>query len=270
MIFTQKEDTMDLFDPALAFAADVLDDLERVRIANENRLRQLTRSVEDSDGELRGFGLDEDHPDVARLAAMVDTLLDLEKDATLNLQRHMRRHLLGSWVKTQKGIGDKQAARLLAAIGDPYIRPEVIREDGTVLPRGPRTVSALWAYCGLHVVPGQPCSEDQSMHAGERGDSGHDRHDTQCSHVGVAPRRRKGQVANWSGNAKMRVHLIAVSCMKVRDSPFRAVYDTRRKHTAVTHPDWSDGHSHNDALRVTSKEILKHLWRAARDLHLAP
>ena len=51
-------------------------------------------------------------------------------------------------------------------------------------------------------------------------------------------------------------------------SPFRVKYDARRAHTAVTHPDWPDGHSHTDALRITAKEILKHLWRAARAYHL--
>ena len=54
-----------LADPSLMLAADVVDDLERVRIANENRLRQLTRAEVDSDGEERGFGLSADHPDVA-------------------------------------------------------------------------------------------------------------------------------------------------------------------------------------------------------------
>jgi hypothetical protein len=38
-------------------------------------------------------------------------------------------------------------------------------------------------------------------------------------------------------------------------------------HTATSHPDWTDGHSHQDALRVASKEVLKDLWRAARDVH---
>lgn len=55
----------DLVDPILVLLADVLDDAERTRIANENRLRQLTRDVEDSDGEMRGFGLPLTEPSVA-------------------------------------------------------------------------------------------------------------------------------------------------------------------------------------------------------------
>lgn len=276
-----------LLDPALALAADVLDDIERVRTANENRLRQMTRSVEDSDGELRGFGYDESHPDVARLAAIVEMLKKVEHDATLQLQRQLRRHPLGVWVKSTKGVGEKQGARLLAAIGDPYINSAK---------NAPRTVSALWAYCGLHVVPGQTATAAHSMNAGDGGDSGQGESANHLGSAGVAPKRRRGERANWSTKAKTKAYLIAESCLKqlsphcrtshegdgdqtlnagpaVRHlhgcncSPYRVTYDERRAHTAVSRPDWTHGHSHNDALRVVSKEILKDLWRAARDWH---
>jgi hypothetical protein len=278
-----------LLDPALSLAADVLDDIERVRIANDNRLRQLVRSTEDSDGEVRGFGLDPDHPDVMRLGIMIETLKKVEHEATLELQRKMRKHPLGAWVKAQRGVGEKQGARLLAAIGDPYWRPELLNEDGSVRSKaGPRTVSALWAYCGLHVLPGgQGPFDDQDDDA-----AGDQPRDTDQTHdeahrisVGVAAKRRRGERANWSTKAKMRAHLVAKSCLVRCDqcralseergihtpacscSPYRVKYDERRAHTAITHPEWTDGHSHNDALRVASKEILKDLWRAARDWH---
>jgi hypothetical protein len=282
-----------LLDPALCLAADILDDLEQVRIANENRIRQLTRDEEDKDGLERGFGLDPDHPDVIGLYLIVHAIQKLENDATKNLQKKMRSHPLGRWVKARKGVGEKQAARLISAIGDPYWRPERILtdEDGNVLkviPEGPRTVSQLWAYAGLHTI--------------EHGDG-----------TRSAARRQKGVKANWSGKIKMRAYLIAESCVKqlssdCRDghstsapqvattataqetghgqghsepedhgatalpvpcscSPYRVAYDRRRAHTAVTQPDWTDGHRHNDALRIASKAILKDLWRAARDWH---
>jgi hypothetical protein len=292
-----------LLDPALCLAADILDDIERVRIANENRLRQLTRTETDADGEERGFGLDENHPDVARLAAMVDTLKKVEHDATLNLQRKVRKHPLGAWAKGQRGVGEKQIARLLAAIGDPYINSA----------KGePRTVSALWAYSGLHVLPADRTelgAQSGNVGGEQHGDPGPDWTDAHSHSAGVAAKRKKGQRANWSSKAKMRSYLIAESCVKqlspdCRDghfgcdtqtaiavaattgeqdagqtrpdthgsaacacSPYRVKYDQRRAHTAITHPEWTDGHSHNDALRVASKEILKHLWRAAREWH---
>lgn len=279
-----------LADPLLALAADVLSDLETVRIANENRLRQLTRSAADSDGETRGFGLDEAHPDVARLAALVAMLAQAEHQATLNLQRLMRGHPLGPWLKAQKGVGEKQGARLLATIGDPYIRPEITREDGTVEPSRPRLVSELWAYCGYHVLPaGGHCCSGTHEPGAAGGNGSHPSHHLTGTHegsAGVAAKRQKGQRANWSAAAKMRAFLIAESCIKQSGTPYRAVYDaTRRKYAdAIHHAECarcgpkgrpaspgtplSAGHQHARALRAVAKTILRDLWREARDIHI--
>ena len=271
-----------LLDPTLALAADILDDLERTKLANENRLRQLTRSETDADGEERGFGLDESHPDVARLSALVQMLADAEHQATLNLQRSMRKHPLGPWVKAQKGIGDKQAARLLAKIGDPAVNATTGQF---------RTVSALWAYCGLHVISptGHGSGDAQQSPAGggsssAGGDPSQVRDGTQSGPAGVAARRQKGVKSNWSQDAKMRAWLIVASCIKQLDpqckregtaehtdgcgcSPYRIVVDERRQHTAITHPEWTPGHSLNDGMRIASKRLLRDLWREARRIH---
>jgi len=279
-----------LADPLLALAADVLSDLEKVRVANENRLRQLTRSAGDSDGEMRGFGLDEAHPDVARLAALVGMLAGAEHKATLNLQRVMRKHPLGPWLAAQKGIGEKQGARLLAAIGDPYIRPEITREDGTVEPSRPRMVSELWAYAGYHVIfPASQAAIDTHacVAGGELNGSGPGQRspDAHTSRAGVAPKRQRGQHANWSAAAKMRAFLVAESCMKQSGTSQRAVYDaTKAKYAEAVHAaecarcgpkgkpaqpgsPLSDGHKHARALRAVAKEILRDLWREAKRIH---
>jgi hypothetical protein len=240
-----------LGDPLLQLSADVLDDLERVRIANENRLRQLTRSEADGDGEVRGFGLSEEDPEVARLAALVDLLRKAEADAATNLGRHMRTHPLGPWVKAQRMVGDKQAARLLAAIGDPYIRPEITREDDTVEPPRVRKIRELYALCGYS--PGQV--------------------------------KRKGVRARWSHAAKMRAHLIAkktvmglaAPCERPEGSewakhvegckcgPYRVLYDQARQHYAGR--DTTPKHRENMAHRVVAKRLLRDLWEEARRLH---
>lgn len=250
-----------LADPFLALLADVLDDLEDTRIGNENRYRALTRNVEDSDGEVRGFGLTDDHPAVARLGGVVEALKSMEHEATLSLQRAMRKHPLGPWVKAQKGVGDKQAARLLASLGDPY---------WNTLHDRPRTVSELWAYCGLHTLPADQGSHDTHVSlvgGAQTSDPDQATGDTHGPHVWVAAKRRKGQKSNWSANAKSRAWLVAVSCMKTPGSPWRDVYLDRRARTKATHPDWTDGHSHNDALRIVSKELLKGLWRESKRIH---
>ena len=239
-----------LRDPVLGILADVLDDLEKVRIANENRVRQLTRTEADSDGEERGFGLTLDNPMVKKLVTSVESLAQAEKDATANLQKAMKAHPLGPWVKSQAGVGEKQAARLLATIGDPFWND---------LHDRPRTVTELWAFCGYAV------------------------------HDGHAQARRRGERSNWSADAKMRTYLIAVSCVKqsAEKSKYRRVYDEgRAKYADAVHPHdckrcgpagkpalagspLSAGHQHNRAIRLISKELLKDLWIASRDLYLA-
>jgi len=44
------------------------------------------------------------------------------------------------------------------------------------------------------------------------------------------------------------------------NGPYGEVYAARRKHTASTHPEWSKGHSHSDAIRIMMKAFLKDLW----------
>lgn len=278
-------------DPAfLALVADTLDDLEKARIAGENRLRHLTRSTEDSDGQLRGLGLDVRNPHVRRIAGVLDQLAAAEHSAVLALEHAMRKHPLGPWGKAQIGIGKKQLARLLAAIGDPYVRPALTRPDGTVEPSRPRLVSELWAYCGLHVtnIPtDQPACDNQSRVVGGE-QAGHPDQTSAGTHrrdVGVAPRRQKGQRANWNSIAKSRVYLIAESCIKQRHSPYRPVYDEARiryaddlhqtscarcgpsGRPALAGSPLSAGHQHARAMRKVAKEILKDLWRESQRLH---
>jgi len=236
-----------LADPFLALAADVLDDAERNRISNQNRLRQLTRSETDSDGEERGFGLDESHPDVARLAALVDMLAKIEHQAGLNLNRLLRQHPLGPWVQAQKGVGEKQGARLLAVIGDPYVN----EQTGEA-----RMVSQLWAYCG-HGDPARRRAKGMTQ----------------------ADLFRLGNPV-----AKSRTWLIACAVLKAQ-GPLSSVYYDRKAATegrlhvapcvrcgpsgrpAQDGSPWSDAHRHADALRVTGKAMLKGLWLEARRIH---
>jgi hypothetical protein len=42
--------------------------------------------------------------------------------------------------------------------------------------------------------------------------------------------------------------------------PYHAVYLARRARTAETHPDWTKGHSHNDAKRVMVQKLISDLW----------
>jgi hypothetical protein len=284
-----------LRDPMLALYVDVLEDIERVRVANDNRVRQLTRTEADSDGEHRGFGLTEDHPDVARLIASVKLLhcgshkypeklrgCCQEHDAIRNLEIAMKRHPLYPFVARHHGIGPKQFARLLGAIGDPYWND---------LHDRPRRVSDLWAYCGFHVIRtsgGHTTTEAQAFrsagaqpHTGSQGSS-----DTQSPAApGVAPKRRRGQKSNWSEVARIRVWVIASAMPKFPGGHYEQVYrQAREKYAEATHyvdcircgttgkpaptgTPLSPGHQHARAVRIVAKEILKDLWIEARNLY---
>ena len=245
-----------LADPTLALAAEVVDDLEKVKIANQNRLRTLTM-----DGE-HGHGMTLDHPDVQRLAALVKALEDAEHQATLNLGRVMRHHPLGAWVKASKGVGEKQAARLLASIRDPYWND---------LHNRPRTVRELYRFCGMDVV-GTSAQVTPESHL-VRG-------------AGVAPSKVRGERVTWSPDARMRLWLIASKCVMVgHGGPYRAQYDEgRAKYADAVHATeckrcgpkgkpaqpgspLSAAHQHARAIRLVAKLILRDLWNEAKRLH---
>lgn len=291
-----------LFDPLLKILATQVDDLENVRIANANRLRQLTSSDVDSDGIRRGLGLPEDHRDVRRIAQTVEALAAIEKQTISQLQSHMRRSAWGPWLKSATGVGEKQLARLLGEIGDPY---------WNTLHQRPRTVSELWAYCGYHTLPaGQfwrashdahasgtqlppdhavpgtqpPSSGGAQLPGGQEGIATQSR--SAAGAPRTAPKRTRGQKSNWSEEARKRAWLIATSCVKsAKGTRYRDVYDmTRAKYAEAVHSmpcvrcgpagkpalvgsPLSDGHKHARALRAISKEVLRDLWIEARRLH---
>lgn len=83
----------------------LLDDLERVRIMNSNRIAALERD----------YGEALPHLDVIQ-----GELKRIEHQAELELVRAWRRHPLARWAQAQRGVGEKSVARLIAEIGDPY------------------------------------------------------------------------------------------------------------------------------------------------------
>lgn len=118
-------DRLNLASADLQFAAAFLDDVERVRISTENRIRAL---------EQEGIPAEPYRPQLAALQAV-------EHQATLSLQHAVRKHPLGAWIKRTIGVGEKQGARLVAAIDSVSYNHAADRPR-----RGP---AELWAYCGF-------------------------------------------------------------------------------------------------------------------------
>lgn len=260
----------DALNLPLICLAENLTDIESARISMANRHRQLAE-------------LDAGQADIRRLAALIEGLEQLEHVAVLDLQRAMRAHPLGPWVKRSKGVGEKQAARLLASIGNPYWNSLHQRPR-----RGP---AELWAYCGYHVISpdgqsgaaahprpavgGPLLPASQSTDDAQRGPAGGQSSATPSHQVGpdalatpvagVAPKRRKGQRANWNSTARTRAYLVAESCMKSREGTYRPDYDKgRSKYSGLP-----DGHAHNRALRLVAKAVLRDIFLEAKAWHEA-
>lgn len=123
---------MSAHDSLLAIYADSVDDLEKARIAAFNRYRALTAdAVNDHDS---AKGMSSERPEAQRLLALAEALQALEHGAILELKRGVRQHpLWDAFGRQAVGVGEKQFARLLAAVGDPADRPNPAK---------------LWQYCG--------------------------------------------------------------------------------------------------------------------------
>lgn len=209
---------------ALRLFAEMYEDAQKARIGCENRVRSAT--------------VDEDLT-AASLAALGNAENELKKALGKQYKRTVPPAIL-EWQEQTRGIGVHLLARLLGVIGHPVLAtPHHWEGEGTdrVLVADPpflRNVAKLWAYCG-HGDPSRKRAKGMSA--------------AQAASLG-------------NPRAKMIVHLLAEAVIKSANEDYRIVYDARREATAVTHPDWSKGHSHNDALHIVAKEILRDLWRA--------
>lgn len=239
-----------LRDGFLLILASQIDDIEMARKAMNNRLFQLTNDKPDKDGERRGLGYTDDHPNVLKVKIVADQLEKVETVAENQLKKYMANSIWADWLKTAPGVGEKTLGRLLAATGDPY---------WNTLYQRPRTVGELWRYCGYDVENGQ------------------------------ARKRRKGQKANWSAEARMRAWNVAKSCeYQSAGTRYRDIYNERRaidEDAVHNYPcvqcgtkkkDGSPGnpveggtplklgHKRGRALRAVAKEVLRDLWIEAR------
>lgn len=220
-----------LQDALLGLAAETLTDIERVRVATENRLR----AMRDDHGV-------SDTPEYKRAEAILEALAAAEHQATLDLGRQMRQHPLGPWVAATVGIGPKQGARLIAAIGDPYWN--------TLEDRPRRGPAELWAFCGYK--PGQ--KRQKGVRSNWNPDAKMRAH--LCAEAVVKAGIRKmngcddGDGYDWARRTAL--------------TPQAAVYLKAR--ASWSDRDVSDGHKHNHALRCVAKRILRDLYVAAKTL----
>ena len=246
-------------DALLLICADALDDLERVRIAMQNRHRTLTQEhTVHENGGVSGKSM-AGTPAADRMAQMVDAIAAIEHGAELELKRTLRAHPLGTWVKAQRGVGEKTAARLLASIGWP-----TRRADGT-----PRTLAQLRSYCGYGDAAAQVRRKGVKANWNTTAKMRAYLVAEAAVKAGV---RKKGEPDDTDGYDVDAREAI---------SPLGQVYlDARRKYLHATHDapcprcgpkgspaqpgsPLSGAHQQARALRAVSKAMLADLWREA-------
>jgi hypothetical protein len=177
----------------------------------------------------------EGQAEVLLLQDLLKQAKSLEEKFARQLDKAMRGHQLGPWIASRPGIGGPGIGRLIAATGDPYIKPAMVDADtGEVLePARPRSVAELRSYCGLGNAAEQ--------------------------------KRRRGVQSKWNTEAKVRILNIARPVEQNFDNYYRPVYDAAKADWAER--DCTGMHRRNHAVRVVAKAILKDLWLEARRLH---
>lgn len=222
--------------PLLTIYADLLDDLERSRIATENRVRSLR--------EVKGLA---GSPEEERLNSIAMGLAEAERKATNELKKAVKTHPLGEWIGGQLGVGEKQAGRLLGVLGDPSWRVDPETGEATE-----RTVSQLWSYCGYG---------DAKLQVRRRGEKGNWNATLKMRAFLIAESCMKTPTSPYrvvydDARAKYATAVHAEECKRCGPSG----------KPAQPGSDLSDGHKHARALRLVAKTFLRDLWEEARRL----
>lgn len=214
-------------DLALITLAELVDDLEHVRIETTNRIAALTAT----------FGSSLPHLDV-----LADQLKELEHQADLELRRQWRKDPLAPWAKAVPGAGERLMARLIATIGDPADRPNPAK---------------LWAYCG-HGDPERSRIPKGATQAElfARGNPDAKKRvwllASQFCRTASSPYR----IVYDAARERYADRTHKAPC--VRCGPAGK--------PALPGSEWSPGHQHAAALRLVGKSFLLDLWKESRRL----
>ena len=195
---------------------------------------------------------------------MVESLKASEKQATAALESRLKASPFAAWVDRSPGVGPKQAARLLASLGD----PAVIASSGAWARQ-----RDLYSYCGYGDAEKQVRRRGQQVSWNPDAKMRCHLIVESCVKTLRAPcERPDGQP--WA------IHRDGCRC-----SVYRVVYDEgREKYADAVHPAeckrcgpagrpaeagsaLSPGHQEARAYRLACKAILRDLWREARRLH---
>lgn len=171
--------------------------------------------------------------DLLKVALAIAPLAEARHEIELEMVRLARRLPVAPWAKSVRGLGEKALAVIVGEAGD----------LGAYAPDRCGKAGKLRKRLGLAPYNGHAYSQWRSkggLTAEEWTDAGY------------KPARRAEMYAVVAEPLFKHQTMIG--------GPYRAIYDQRRAHTAVTHPEWSKGHSHDDALRIMTQRLISDLW----------
>lgn len=166
--------------------------------------------------------------DIGVVAKVVASYDAARHEVEAEMRRAARRLPVAAWAKGVRGLGEIGLAVIVGEAGDlgGYAHPDKLMKRLGLAPYEGKAFSTWRRAGGLSA---------EEWTAG-----------------GYSPRRR-AQIYAVVGDPLFRQQSVCAG-------PYRQVYDKRRARTAETHPDWSKGHSHGDALRVMTKALVEDLW----------
>lgn len=218
----------------LLLYAEMLTDVESLRIAQDNRARAL----------LGETGMENPPKEYQSIRAHLD---NTEKELVKELQKAMKRHPLGDFVEDIPGVGFKQAARFLASIGDPCWNDAEGR-----MRRGP---AELWKYLGL--APGQRKKRGERAAWNHEGKMRSYLIAEQCVKTVGDERRRRSPYRDVYEDARKHYENAVHQAPCVRCGP-------SGKPAEVGSP-LNDGHKHARALRKVQKAFIKDLFNERKN-----
>lgn len=176
--------------------------------------------------------------DLAVVTSAIEPLHKARHQVELDMKKLARSLPVAEWAKGVHGLGELGLAVIIAEAGD--------------LSKYPKK-GHLWKRLGL-AVHGDKAYSTWRMKGGLTTE--------QWTEAGYSPRRR-AEVYAVISEPLFRQQTVV-------QGPYRVRYDSRRAATAITHEDWTKGHSHMDALRVMTKYLLRDLWKEWRRVNAGP
>jgi len=143
------------------------------------------------------------------------------------------------WAKAVAGLGEIGLAVTVGEAGDISKYPNIRH---------------LWKRLGLAPYEGRAMS---NWH-------GNELNADEWTAAGYSSKRRAeifACVGESLGKHQLGSAAKAGTDFSVAKGPYGEIYVARRNHCLTTHPDWSRGHLHGDAMRVMTKAVLKDIWR---------